>query len=234
MSKKMEAVKTPVPAKKVFTALGAAWLRLLDSHPKKESLLLLLAHWGLETGHGKSMWCHNLGNVKAKVGGAFDYCYFACNEILDISYAESLAKKDPERVRITLRRSDGKAIVWFHPEHPACCFRAFETIEAGALDHLDIVHRRFIKAWPHVVAAAPSGFCKALRQQGYYTADETPYTKAVVSVFERYKKELAEVQVPKSVQLDLPLAEFNISPLQSAKDDEFCGVYGTFVGTFAE
>lgn len=236
MSKKVPAVKTPASALEVFQTLDAAWRTVFTSQPTKESLCLLLAHWGLETGHGKSMWCYNFGNAKAKAGGAFDYCYFACNEILKSSHAARLAAAQPQIAKVTSVRSDGKSIIWFYPDHPACCFRAFENLQAGVTDHLALVFKRFNGAWPFVISADPAGFCHALRKQNYYTADEAAYTQAVFNVFHRYRKELANVEVASdTAELALPSADFSqVSSVLSVQDAEFCGIHSTFDVGFDE
>lgn len=188
MANRLQAKKTPVTKEQLIEALWKAWLTLFEGPPKRESIWILLAQSALETGHWKSMFAFNLGNVKSRDGDGYDYTYFACNEILDRKYAESLALKSPGTAKITKHREDGKVIMWFYPDHPGCRFRAFSTLLEGAIDHIAIVHKRFSKSWPAVLAGDPAQYSHMLRKQGYYTADESSYTKTLVSLYETMKK----------------------------------------------
>lgn len=176
-------LKTPAPKEDVLRALWSAWLHCFGAAPKKESIWILLSQWALETGWGASMHNFNYGNVKSREGDGFDYCYFACNEILKTSTAESYVAKSPQTAKITTYRKDGTAIIWFYPKHPACRFRAFKTLLEGAIDHIALVHKRFARSWPAVLAGDPAQYAHALKLQGYYTADESSYSKTLVSVF---------------------------------------------------
>lgn len=187
MGTELIAAKTPVEAKGLFALLAEAWRTLLQEEPKTESLLVLLAQWALETGHGKSVWNYNLGNVKATSSGPYDYCYFACNEVLLDKQAVHYETASPSTVKITRRVGD-KCVVWFYPKHPGCCFRAFRTIEEGIVDYLGMMRRRFSVAWPCVLSGDPAGFCHELKRSKYYTADEAEYTKNVTSIFYSYHK----------------------------------------------
>ena len=81
-------------------------------------------------------------------------------------------------------------VVWFEPDNPACCFRAFPTLDAGALDYLQTLHRRFQSAWPAVVAGDPARFSHLLKRSRYYTADEAQYTKTLVALFREFSRTL--------------------------------------------
>lgn len=181
------AVKTPAAPIDVAHALIAAWGVLFGVHPPhKESIAILLAQWCLETGRGRSMWCYNFGNAKSRSGDGRSWCYFACNEVLSPQDVQHyVAGAQP--------RTDGKpgpnavatsaTVVWFYPSHPGCRFRAFHTIDEGALDYMGMLNRRFARAWPAVLAGDPAAFSHALKMQGYYTADEGQYTRGVIAIF---------------------------------------------------
>lgn len=171
---------TPVTRAEIITAMWHAWMRYFGQAPPcKEALWVLLAQWALETGWGKFCHNHNLGNAKSREGDGFDYQYFACNEILPIKQAEAMAKASPTTAKITSRRTDGKAVIWLYPKHPGCRFRAFTNLLDGAIDHLHLVANRYQKAWPKVLAGDVVAYSKALKAQGYYTADEAKYTVGV-------------------------------------------------------
>jgi hypothetical protein len=179
----------------VYAALRSAWDALFGEIPARESLLVLLAQWALETGRGKSMHCYNLGNIKHVPGDGRDFTYFRCNEIIN-----------------------GKE-VWFDPPHPACCFRAYPTLEAGAADYLALLQRRFSKAWPAVLAGDPAEFSHQLKVSRYYTADEKLYTKSVVSLFNEFSRAVPPDAPPapaSTPETDTVLADLAHNAIQQA------------------
>lgn len=178
-------VKTVVTPQQMATAICYAYYRYFNSWPRRDSVRILLAQWALETGWGKSMHCYNIGNVKSKKGDGYDYCFFACNELLSKSVAEFFKVKDPNLVKVTSYRSDGLCVVWFYPNHPSCRFRAFKTLEDGVYDYLLLLVQRFTKAWHCVASGDPVEFSRALKQQKYYTADEASYTRTLKSIFDK-------------------------------------------------
>ena len=159
MSRELPDRLTPCAVADVGLALYVAWRELFGEEPGRGSLLVLLAQWALETGRGKACHCYNLGNAKSVDGDGYDYTFFRCNEVI------------------------GGRVVWFDPPHPACRFRAFETLEAGAADYLALLHRRFASAWPAVLAGDPADFAHRLKAARYYTANEAAYAAGLTSLF---------------------------------------------------
>jgi hypothetical protein len=183
---------TPVAPVQVYDALRTAWRKQFDAFPHRTSLLVLLSQWALETGWGRSMHCFNLGNVKSAQKSG-DWCFFRCNEIIN-----------------------GRT-VWFEPDHPACCFRAFQTLDDGALDYLQTLHRRFQRAWPAVLAGDPAQFSHLLKRLRYYTADETAYTKTLVSLFKEFSRTLPALPPSDDGSLTTPLPDlYSVLGVQSA------------------
>ena len=185
MPVELQAVKTPVKVEELALALCDAYSFYFGSWPSKDSIRVLLAQWALETGWGKSMWCYNLGNVKSHSDDGYDFCYFACNEVLPTKYAKRLQSKNPKTVRITRDRGDETSVVWFYPKHPACRFRAFKSLEDGAKDYIRTITANFGKAWRYVVEGKPAAFSRALKKLHYYTADEASYTATLEAVFSK-------------------------------------------------
>lgn len=185
---------TQATADQVFTALWGAWLCLFNAPPTKEAIMLLVAHWALETGWGKSVHCWNLGNIKGRADDTTrDHCYYKCGEELRFVDAQTLAKADPAHVSILRMYDRGEvcfASTMFFPKHPACCFRAFQSIEAGAVDYLATLRRNFARAWPFVLKGDPFSFVTALKAQGYFTADLDTYRRNVCSIFSTVSKQL--------------------------------------------
>lgn len=184
---RLPAVRTKATPSQVYEALCAAWPAVIGGTPRRESVLLLVAQWAHETAAGAAMWCWNMGNAKAKPGGTRSWTFFACNEWLPAGEAARLVaaakprtdgKDGPDAV-ITKRREDGSCLVWFYPSHSACSFRAFLTLEAGALDYLALMRQRFASAWPAVEAGDPRQFAHLLKVARYYTDTEERYARAL-------------------------------------------------------
>ena len=173
---------TPCSPAELYASLRAAWVQTCqDSDPSRASLLTLLAHWGLETGFGHYMHCWNLGNKKHVPGDGHDYCQFACGE--ELPAASVQAGPLVQIVSTYVRNGVAFDSVKFIPPHPATSFVACSGLAAGTLDYFVGMRGRFRAAWPFVVAGDVAGFCHALRQQGYYTADEGVYTASVLRCY---------------------------------------------------
>jgi hypothetical protein len=211
--RRLPAVKTPVSVKEMFDAFSKAVPEL-----SRDSLLVLLAQWSLETAGGKAIWAFNLGNAKATKSWKGDFCFFACNEVIPYAHAQELASKsgprEPRRPeddpaafgparfdkvlgQVTLdgRRSDGTTIAWFFPGHPYACFRAHRSLDEGVAAHFELMRTRFASAWSAVVAGDVAQFGSLLKRAGYYTAPErtpakTGYVDGLERLFAQLKKRL--------------------------------------------
>lgn len=150
---------TPCTPAQVFEAIGAAWLKKFNTSMPRASGLTLLSQWAEEDGIGRAIHCFNLGNAKCAPGGTHAWTYFECGE--------------------TINGHDRH----YFPDDPACCFRAFDTLEDGAADYLEMMYGRFHRAWPAVVAGYPGQFAKLLKAADYYTAPEPKYETALISLY---------------------------------------------------
>src|SRR6185436_11456761 len=158
---------TPLEVARVFrSALEAVTGKMTTN----AHIAVLVAQSALETGRWKSIHCWNFGNVKASQTYEWLYTQYRCNEVIN-----------------------GK-VQWFDPPHPQCNFRAFTDIEAGALDHIRLLSqsKRYVGAWHAAEQGNPAAFVHALKQAGYFTADEAPYLHAVTSLFREYLRLLAD------------------------------------------
>jgi hypothetical protein len=199
MGRKLEAKITTVSATELAEALGTAYEELLGRQPKRESVALLLAQSALETGHWKSCHAYNLGNAKAGPSWDGDYCFYAADEIVSAeqaarAFADRMPRTDGvqgHNVELTPLRS-GQVQVTLHPDHAWCRFRAFESLGAGALDYLALLHRRFALAWPAVEAGDPTAFVRTLKELHYFTASVERYLPPVAKLFETFSKLLRE------------------------------------------
>lgn len=60
-------------------------------------------------------------------------------------------------------------------------FRAFPDLGTAANAYLIAMRGRFGAAWPFALAGDTAGFAHALKEQGYYTADEGQYAAGLVA-----------------------------------------------------
>lgn len=186
---------TPVPVSEMYAALRDAWRQLRGAEPSRASLLVLLAHWALETDRGKECHCFNIGNAKHTPGDGRDYCQFRCEEVL------------------------GGKKVWFDPPHPATSFRAFETLTDGVMDYMVLLIGQFGFAWPAVEAGDATEFCRRLKTKGYYTADVAEYTSGVVRCLKELDKEIGPDTVPDAAPFaHVAIQEASLSDDESGRD----------------
>lgn len=194
------AQRIPASIPEVYAALQKAWEKKLGAPGDKNSVCILLAQWAFETGRGKAMWNFNLGNQKGRPDGSDgrSWTFFACNEILPDKLAQSYLAKAGQRRdggpgldTVITSSSNGNSTVWFYPNHVACCFRAYDTLQEGADDYFDLIYKRFASCWPAVVAGDPAQFSHLLKKARYYTADESHYTRSLVSIYLEMKSKIA-------------------------------------------
>ncbi len=166
----VETVQTKYTQQQLTKAFIEAWFVLYNEAPKKSSIAVLWAQNALETGQAAFMWCNNIGNVKyvANASDTPDILYCMLKNVWEVINGQK---------------------VYFQPPHPATWFRAFKTLKEGVTFHFDLLkNKRYKTAWSAVVAGDPADFSKKLRLQGYYTAPEADYTRAVVGYFNSFMK----------------------------------------------
>lgn len=153
--------------------------------PREESIAVLWAQYMIETG-GRSCFGWNLGNVKASAGQPYHQLRGVWEGVTPAD-AERL-EASGEAVRDT-NENHAKAVgasrvsVVFQPPHPATHFRAFDSLDAGMAEHLELLHRRFSKAWPSVLAGDFVAFAQALHDQHYFTAAPEAYAAGMRNPF---------------------------------------------------
>lgn len=162
MGKEVQRIRTEVSETQMVQAIMGAWNDLFHTVPTKEQVSLIMAQNALETGGRKSMWNNNVGNIKASTDGPYDYFY--------LRGPEQTAPGKWEQLRMT--------------------FRAYPTLEDGVKDYLNLLskNKRYASAWAHIQTPNPSAFSKALKEGGYYTGNESDYTKHVSSLYNKFNK----------------------------------------------
>ena len=194
MLNQVELVKTTYAGVDIVQALIEAWLEEYHEIPSEGIIGVLYAQNSLETGYSKSMWNNNIGNIKAvdKSVGVIDYVVLPGTwEILG-----------------------GKKVA-LSPDNPGSRFLAFETLKEGVIHHLRFLKgKRFAKAWDSILSGDPATFSRELKKQMYYTADEATYTRNVVWIFDKYKKDKLYSQALEKVKI-------KISPLEIPMKKDF-------------
>lgn len=140
---------------------------------------------GVEAGGGHSIRNFNMGGAKAKIGGAKDWTFFATRD--------PAGPKDPTIVlhpapSIARQQSltDPRDASW---SERVTCFRAFESLDAATIDHVELLRDDFPAAYEELTRKHPDAarYSHALKIGRYYTADEGAYTKALLYWVGRYE-----------------------------------------------
>jgi len=162
MGNRVPRVRTAVSENELSQAIIQAWQQLFSSTPTKEQVTMVMAHNALETGHRKSMWNYNLGNITTNGKGSYNY-------FDDLTTDEQM--------------SPGK---W---EKKNLKYRAYPNLLEGTKDYLKFLSgEKYANAWQFILNPDPASFSKALKEVGYYTANEAPYTKHLTSVYNSLSK----------------------------------------------
>ncbi len=184
---------TPCGAVTYLCAIRAGLETLSGRTPSNAHVAVLTAQSALESGRWRSMHRFNPGNIKASDSYEYLYTQFRCNEVI------------------------GGKVQWFDPPHPQTNFRAFMDLDAGVLDYLRFLsgRPRYSSSWHAAEGGDPALFVHALKNAGYFTADEAPYRRAVVSLFNEYLRLLAEPgsdTLPDPAEVDHESAVAVVSP----------------------
>lgn len=130
----------------LYLALQTAWTAAIGSPPEPRQLLVLVAHWALETGNGASCNNYNLAGLKHTPGDGHDYAVYLTREFYGGQW-------------VTVEQQ----------------FRAYASLESSAHDYLSVIRGTFGFAWPAVEAGDVLQFAHALKARSYYTAPEGQY-----------------------------------------------------------
>lgn len=161
MGKRVNRTQTSVSETQMAQAIMGAWRDLFGVEPAKEQVAMLLAQNALETGHRQKMWNFNVGNITTDGKGSYDFYD-------DLTTSEQI-----------------KPGVW---EKKNLKYRAYPSLNDGVKDYLHILSSRHPKAWENILHPDPVAFSKALKQSGYYTANEAPYTKAITKLYSQFSQ----------------------------------------------
>lgn len=168
MGNRVQRIRTEVSTSQMVQAIKEAWQELFGSIPTKSQIALILSQNALETGHRKNMWNYNVGNITDNGKSRFDY-------FDDLVTDEQVKPKVWKKMRLK--------------------YRAYPSLKEGVKDYLSFLkNKRYAKAWQHLIHTNPVEFSKALKEAGYYTADEQKYTQSLDKLYKKFNKtQLASV-----------------------------------------
>jgi hypothetical protein len=147
---------TPVSNAEMLASITRVWKKLFQTTPTAEQLAMIMSHNDLETGHRKSMWNYNVGNIT--VGNSdHDHNYYD-----DLTTNEQVAPGKWESAKLK--------------------YRAFDTLDEGMEDYLKFISKR--PGWKWIMDPNPEAYSKALKASGYYTANESDYTRNMKGLFQ--------------------------------------------------
>lgn len=149
-TREVAAKKTVTSPAEVRAALAKAHQELTGEAASTQMLDILTAHVSLETAGGTRMFNYNFGGIKGH-SPAGDTARYMTHEVT----------KDGERVAMS---------------QP---FRAYNTLEEGATDYLNVMRNRFPEAVEQAKTGDATAFAGALKRKGYYTASEESYASAI-------------------------------------------------------
>lgn len=162
MGQRVNRVKTQVSEPQMAQAIIAAWRELFHTVPTKQQVNLILAQNAFETGHRKSMYNYNVGNITTNGKGPFNF------------YDDLTTKEQVNRG------------VW---KSMNLKYRAYPSLKDGVKDYLNFLSgKNYSQAWQHILHPNPAAFSKALKNSGYYTADEKPYTEGLTRLYSQIGK----------------------------------------------
>ncbi len=177
--------------------------------PTAELIGVLLAQSALETGNWSVMYNFNFGNVKATDGwiaGGGDYTFYdyaaprgrthsapvsenlslaARNHALKLSKPRTDGVDAPDMFVVS-QRKNGEWYCLFWPSHIQTRFRAFDTLEAGALGYLSKLTGKYASALEFAARGDVRGYVSTIRQIGYFTAPLEGYVHTVQSLYNKY------------------------------------------------
>ncbi len=196
---------TPTPPAALATALVPA-IEAIGLTPTAELLAILLAQARLETGPlgepGQMCRDWNLGNTKTGRDWTGDYCYYTkppphckapVTELLtleQVAEAVRVAQPRPDGGGLDLMvgrtLTDGRRVCYFWARHPQTRFRAWASLEAGAVGWLEKLGGRYRDALMLAVGGDVAGYVRGIKARGYFTDELGPYLAKVRQHYETY------------------------------------------------
>lgn len=160
MGNRVDRIKTNVSESQMVSAIVDAWKHLFNSTPTKEQISLIMAQISLETANRNSMWNFNVGNITTNGKSTYDFYD-------DLTTKEQI--KPGKWKKMNLK------------------YRSYPSLTEGIKDYLRFLQgKHYAEVWKNIVNPNPMAFSKALKDAGYYTANEAPYTKQIVNYYNKF------------------------------------------------
>ena len=150
-TREVEVRRTPVSKTELRGAIKRALTRVEGKEPSDKFVDVLTAQASLETASGDRMYNYNFGGIKGHSPAG--------------NTAVARTKEVINGREIEIR--DG--------------FRAYNSIDEGAVDYVKVMKSRFSGALSPAERGDVAGFAHALKSAGYYTAAESDYAKGLAS-----------------------------------------------------
>jgi hypothetical protein len=150
--REVSPTRTSVTKQELRGAIERALTKTEGHRPSSRLVDVLTAQASLETASGDRMYNFNFGGIKG-AGPSGMTAVLKTREVLD-----------------------GKEVV-IHDG-----FRAYRSLDEGALDYVKLLERRFGAALEPASRGDVAGFAAALKKSGYYTASVADYTKGLTSL----------------------------------------------------
>jgi hypothetical protein len=180
----VQPVRTTVSSDTLRIALRNKLLSNVGKTPSEHALTTLVAMSAFETGHWKSCWNYNLGNVKA--GETWSGLYTCLSNVREVlKGVEKWFSPEGE-----LSGKDGTVIGqrWsVPPGHPQTRFRAYATLEQGLDGWVAKMTTTYRVSLEKLLAGADTDtFIKSLKGQSYFSGDLEGYQDQVRRLYMQY------------------------------------------------
>lgn len=150
---------TPLSELDLARVLLEAHRHSFGAEPSGPRLASAWAHVALETGRGRYLECHNIGNLTIRTETHVDYF---------------------------VRRFSGRATPWSNLRPVDVRFRAYTSSMEGAIGYWRQLALHYGKALSLFDAGAAGLGALNLAENGYATAPAVPYAAAIESLYEEY------------------------------------------------
>lgn len=157
-SSEMLPKETPISKEQAANALKRAWEKSFGTPPTLKQISILIAQWAIETGWGSKMIQYNFGNLKGTGPTGLSASY-------------------------TTTEGYGSA-----KEKGSKKFRAYDNIEDGAQDYLDLLITKYPKATQNLKNENVDGFVDELSGV-YFTGDPKRYKSNMKSIVNSLTKD---------------------------------------------
>jgi hypothetical protein len=182
--REVRAQRTPTAPPRIRAAIASAWHRDTGAAAAPALLDVLTAQVSHETARGQAMYNHNFGGIKGAGPGG------------------------------ATARYQTREILGGEEHHLVDGFRAYRSVDEGALDYVQTLRTRY----PSAVAAAArgdvDGFASALKKSGYFTAHLSDYAASLRALVHEGPgaAPAAAAAAPLTVGSFLPVGDFVPAP----------------------